>query len=570
MPRYEYPSMFFSRIPVIHGYWPGLVRYSKPECWLPSCLGAATSHPLRHIIYASDEFRRFGFVLLSGGSVGCVDGLGGDPCTEWRSHFVLVDAQLIDPRGDGSALVGRHDGDCARSLLCIVEIEIIQIWEEHYLRRGNTHSRRTLCSDSSAMAKAGLKALLKNHKGVDHKLERQKKQQKAAEKRKRATHGDGFDEVALEKAIAAAGNGTDALIESSEESDAEDGADLEREELAANGAQAAEKRNGQSGGWETDESDDAEEEEEADGGVDLEALEDDSDESDSDEAQDLTTNDLEDDEDIPLSDIESLASDEKGDVIPHQRLTINNTAALQRSLKSFALSSSLPFSAVQAVTSVEPITVENIEDDLKRETAFYQQALDAVREARNKLQKEGVPFSRPADYFAEMVKSEEQMGKVRQKMVDEAARKKASADARRQRDLKKFGKAVQVAKLQERSIAKRDTLDKINVLKRKRQGAELEATEESMFDVALEDAAVTDKKDRAARKAGKGGPNKRAKKDEKFGFGGKKRFAKSNDARSTSDTKGYSVKKMKGDRPGGGKPGGGAKQRPGKSRRTKF
>lgn len=92
-----------------------------------------------------------------------------------------------------------------------------------------------------------------------------------------------------------------------------------------------------------------------------------------------------------------------------------------------------------------------------------------------------------------------------------------------------------------------------------------------MFDVALEDAAVTDKKDRDERRT-KGGPNKRTKKDEKFGFGGKKRFAKSNDARSSSDAKGYSVKKMKGDRPGGkpgGKPGG-AKQRPGKSRRSKF
>ena len=39
-------------------------------------------------------------------------------------------------------------------------------------------------------------------------------------------------------------------------------------------------------------------------------------------------------------------------------------------------------------------------------------------------------------------------------------------DARRQRDLKKFGKAVQVAKLQERDKAKRDTMDKINALKR--------------------------------------------------------------------------------------------------------
>lgn len=58
------------------------------------------------------------------------------------------------------------------------------------------------------------------------------------------------------------------------------------------------------------------------------------------------------------------------------------------------------------------------------------------------------------------------MGKIKQKMIDEAAGKKAAADARRQRDLKKFGKQVQVAKLQERAKEKRDTLEKINILKR--------------------------------------------------------------------------------------------------------
>ena len=58
------------------------------------------------------------------------------------------------------------------------------------------------------------------------------------------------------------------------------------------------------------------------------------------------------------------------------------------------------------------------------------------------------------------------MGKIKAKMVDEAANKKAAAEARKHRDLKKFGKQVQVAKLQERDKAKRETLDKINLLKR--------------------------------------------------------------------------------------------------------
>ncbi|WPG99310.1 Hypothetical protein R9X50_00212300 [Acrodontium crateriforme] len=405
----------------------------------------------------------------------------------------------------------------------------------------------------------GLRALLKKQKGVDFKKEHQKKLQKQAEKRKRS-------QKPTDKEIEAEGSG---LEEDSEANDSgEDVKDVAKEEVAAKLAELKEKMNGQASGWETDESEDAEEddEDEDDGGIDIEGIDSDS-ESESDEEDGAGAEDddeEEEEEDIPLSDIESLASDERGDIIPHQRLTINNTAALLRSLKAFALPASLPFSAAQAVTSDAPTEIKDVEDDLTRELAFYKQSLEAVKEGRIRLNKEGMPFTRPTDYFAEMVKSEEQMGKVRAKMVDAAARKKASADARRQRDLKKFGKAVQVAKLQERDKAKRDTLDKINVLKRKREGgAGLTTNEEDMFDVALDDAADGEK---AARrfKDGRGGPEggkgaKRQKKDAKFGFGGKKRFSKSNDAKSSGDVSGFSVKKMKGK---------GKSQRPGKSRRA--
>lgn len=314
-----------------------------------------------------------------------------------------------------------------------------------------------------------LKAALERYKGVDHKLEKQKKLQKEAEKRKRQRKESDIDVSTAKKAILDQQPSPNTLVSRQ----------LREEQLAADAAERLNELDGEGAGWETDKSEDAEDEE--DGGVDIERLDD---ESDSDEDSIVLNEDedglnanggaeeAEDDEDeeeaedIPLSDIESLASEDKGDVIPHQRLTINNTAALQRSLKSFALPSNLPFSATQSVTSAEPVEIKDVEDDLNRELSFYKQSLDAVKEARALLKKEGVPFSRPRDYFAEMVKSEEQMGKVRQKVVDEAARKKASQDAKRQRDLKKFGKAVQVAKMQERDKAKRDTLEKINVLKR--------------------------------------------------------------------------------------------------------
>ncbi|KAI4739558.1 Ebp2-domain-containing protein [Aureobasidium sp. EXF-12298] len=407
------------------------------------------------------------------------------------------------------------------------------------------------------MAKGSkLLAALDREKGVDHKLERQKKQQKAAEKRKRSRVEDQEDEAVLEDAIkeaeetvsgAAAGNkdkkgAKRAKVEQEEDEEEEWETDDEDKTHAKNIARLVED----------DSEDESDSEDDINGSAEL----------DEDEEED----DDEEDDDIALSDLESVASEDKGDIIPHQRLTINNTAALLRAVKSFALSSKLPFSENQTIVSDAPTEIPDIDDDLNRELAFYKQSLDAVTKARALLKKEGVPFSRPADYFAEMVKSDEHMGKIKSKLIDEAASKKASAEARRQRDLKKFGKQVQVAKLQERSREKKDTLDKIQLLKRKRKGEDIgNANEDDMFDVALEDAAETEKKDKAARKAGgadsRGGKNnfKRVKRDEKYGFGGKKRFSKSNDAKSSSDMSGYSSKKMK---------GGKKAQRPGKSRRA--
>lgn len=81
-----------------------------------------------------------------------------------------------------------------------------------------------------------------------------------------------------------------------------------------------------------------------------------------------------------------------------------------------------------------------------------------------------------------------------------------------------------------------------------------------LFDVAIEDAT---KPTPAGRKRGRNennGPStKRQKKNEKFGFGGKKRHMKSGDAVSSGDLSNFSAKKMKG----------GASKRPGKSRRAK-
>jgi rRNA-processing protein EBP2 len=91
-----------------------------------------------------------------------------------------------------------------------------------------------------------------------------------------------------------------------------------------------------------------------------------------------------------------------------------------------------------------------------------------------------------------------------------------------------------------------------------------------MFDVAVEDEIKGSKKDkRDGDRSGKrgdkrGGENKRQKRDSKFGFGGKKRFGKSNDATSSGDLTGVSAKRMK------SKFGSKKTARPGKSKRAKV
>lgn len=70
------------------------------------------------------------------------------------------------------------------------------------------------------------------------------------------------------------------------------------------------------------------------------------------------------------------------------------------------------------VTSTKAVEIsqdENQDENMVRELAFYQQALEAARIARDKFRELDIPFSRPDDYYAEMLKSDEHMAKVRKK-----------------------------------------------------------------------------------------------------------------------------------------------------------
>ncbi|KAJ3123722.1 rRNA-processing protein and EBNA1-binding protein ebp2 [Nowakowskiella sp. JEL0407] len=234
----------------------------------------------------------------------------------------------------------------------------------------------------------------------------------------------------------------------------------------------------------------------------------------------------------------------------------NNEQAMKRALNNIKLD--VPWIETMVITTKtrtlpasDPDELKSfVRDDLKRELAFIQQALYAAEEGRKKIVSLGVKFSRPDDYYAEMVKSDEHMAKIRQRLLDEQQQIIASENAKKQREAKKFGKKVQVEKQLERIKEKKANMEKVTVAKKKKGSGAVGIDEDGgdggdgddMFGVEVDHDAKPERK-KVKKDVKKS--SKREFKDGKFGFGGRKRNLKSNTADSTNDMSGFSAKKMK-------------------------
>ena len=93
----------------------------------------------------------------------------------------------------------------------------------------------------------------------------------------------------------------------------------------------------------------------------------------------------------------------------------NNKALQTVTLELTTAKAKLPWAERYDVTPSTPLpcgkkdddgNVIQVHDDLKREVAFYNLALEAVHAGRKKCEEVKMPFSRPEDFFAEMVKTD--------------------------------------------------------------------------------------------------------------------------------------------------------------------
>lgn len=150
---------------------------------------------------------------------------------------------------------------------------------------------------------------------------------------------------------------------------------------------------------------------------------------------------VEEEEEESEDDLEMAAYNDmmQNDTEFQQKVYINRTEALLSRLHDIQSDPSMDWMETLVVTSTQASTLnaEDMNDDLKKELHFYEQALEAAKIAKDKIINAGIPFSRPDDYFAEMVKSDDHMKRVKQRLLDDAQALKASEMARKQREAKK-------------------------------------------------------------------------------------------------------------------------------------
>jgi len=209
----------------------------------------------------------------------------------------------------------------------------------------------------------------------------------------------------------------------------------------------------------------------------------------------------------------------------------------------------------------------DVHNDFQREMTFYRQAQATVLEVLPRLQSMGVPTKRPQDYYAQMAKTDDHMQKIREKLVSKQLADERLEKVKKLREMKKFGKKVQIEVQQKRQKEKKDMLDQV---KKFRKG------QADSIDFLDGEEGFGGGGDKNNKKGGQGSnPAERRKfKDKKFGFGGKKKGMKANTKDSVNDTTSYRRPSAKGGikqrgKPGGSGGGGAGKKRPGKSKRQK-
>ena len=238
---------------------------------------------------------------------------------------------------------------------------------------------------------------------------------------------------------------------------------------------------------------------------------------------------------VPLYDI-------KAEVKKASKFPTPPTAAMTNTLSKKALQAAsdslterqLPWAERLDCTSKSDFRDIDPTDDLKREVGFYNMALEAVRSGREGFANVGMKFTRPMDFFAEMLKSDEHMAKIKDRLIFENKKISAFEQRKSNKDASVRAKEIKENKLKEKHADKKDNLDKVAKWAEEAKGDRLKGIKDDDDAKRMEKVGFNDKRN-----------FKREKADSKYGYGGNHKagkFKKNMTSKELNDFSGYNPK----------------------------
>lgn len=113
------------------------------------------------------------------------------------------------------------------------------------------------------------------------------------------------------------------------------------------------------------------------------------------------------------------------------------------------------------ITTTKVEKIKDVNDEIVRENLFIEQARQAACEVLPRLKDLGIPTEIPETYKGQMVKDEQHMSKIIERLSSKKDAIEKSEKLKKLRELKKMGKKIQEEVLRKRSKEKKEFLEKV-------------------------------------------------------------------------------------------------------------
>ena len=179
-------------------------------------------------------------------------------------------------------------------------------------------------------------------------------------------------------------------------------------------------------------------------------------------------------EEEDLSDFEVDNQEDMGEmevtIINEEEALLNHHKRIREDFHKIMKTKDVPWIETMDLVSDSAVDKNlNVDDDVRRELIFYNLTLSNAVKGIIKLKENGEKLNRPGDFFAEMIKGDNQMQKIKKQIVTEQQRIKKYEEKKNKLQNVKFSKAMKDNQSKVKADFKRKTKEGVEAWKQRKK-----------------------------------------------------------------------------------------------------